>query len=59
MLTKLAIIIPAYKAAYLDRTLDSLSQQTDKEFSIYIGDDNSPYDLEHNIPIFRTIRHYL
>ena len=45
MLTKLAIIIPAYKAAYLDRTLDSLSQQTDKEFSIYIGDDNSPYDL--------------
>lgn len=46
MSNKLAIIIPAYKNAYFDKTLESLSLQTDKNFSVYIGDDNSPYDLE-------------
>ena len=41
----LAIIIPAYKGAYLKRTLDSLVQQTNKNFSVYIGDDCSPENL--------------
>lgn len=46
MSNKLAIIIPAYKAAFFDKTLDSLSRQTDKNFKVYIGDDDSPHDLE-------------
>ena len=46
MSSKLAIIIPAYKDAYFDKTLESLARQTDKNFSVYIGDDNSPHDLE-------------
>lgn len=45
MPNKLAIIIPAYKDTYLDETLNSLLRQTNKDFSIYIGDDNSPYNL--------------
>lgn len=42
----LAIIIPAYKGEYLDKTLNSLSRQTDQRFTLYIGDDNSPYPLK-------------
>lgn len=43
---ELAVVIPAYKDVYLNNTLQSLSLQTDKNFSVYIGDDNSPYNLE-------------
>ena len=60
----LAIIIPAYKGAYLKRTLDSLVQQTNKNFSVYIGDDcrrlafgshyvtsiSYPLQIRHNPP---------
>ena len=42
----LAIVIPAYKSTYLSQTLDSIANQTDKRFHLYIGDDCSPYDLE-------------
>lgn len=42
---KLAIIIPAFKETYLRETLNSLYLQTNKNFTVYIGDDNSPYDL--------------
>ena len=41
----LAIVIPAYKADFLDTTLKSIAQQTNKQFTLYIGDDNSPDDL--------------
>ena len=41
----LAIIIPAYKAQFLEMALSSLSHQTNKDFRVYIGDDHSPYDL--------------
>ena len=44
---KLAIVIPAYKAKYLGMTLESINKQTDKRFHLYIGDDNSPEDLDH------------
>ncbi|WP_447770482.1 glycosyltransferase family 2 protein [Sphingobacterium faecium] len=44
--SKLAIIIPAYKAEYLEATLASLQKQTDSRFTIYVGDDCSPYDLK-------------
>lgn len=42
----LAIIIPAYKSSFLKETLDSLAKQTNKNFTLYIGDDCSPYDLQ-------------
>jgi glycosyltransferase involved in cell wall biosynthesis len=41
----LAIVIPAYKGQYLEAALMSISNQTDKDFIVYIGDDYSPYHL--------------
>ena len=38
----LAIIIPFYKLTYFEETLQSLANQTDKRFKVYIGDDSSP-----------------
>ncbi len=46
VMNDLAIIIPAYKIDFFDKTLDSLARQTCKNFNVYIGDDNSPYDFE-------------
>lgn len=40
----LAIIIPYYKLTFFDETLQSLANQTDKRFKVYIGDDASPED---------------
>lgn len=42
----LAIIIPVYKIDFFDRTLASLSKQTCKDFTVYVGDDCSPNDFE-------------
>lgn len=47
MKKNLAIIIPAYKIDFLKDALDSISQQTCKNFTVYVGDDNSPYNLEN------------
>lgn len=41
----LAIIIPAFKLKYFSKTLQSIANQTNKNFNLYIGDDNSPADL--------------
>lgn len=41
----LAIIIPAYKPDFLEQTLESVLNQTDKGFSLYIFDDASPADI--------------
>lgn len=49
----LAIVIPAYKADYLEKTLSSLALQTSKEFSVYIGNDASPYDLDSIIEKYK------
>jgi len=38
----LAIVIPYYKIPFFDATLQSLANQTDKRFHVYIGDDASP-----------------
>ncbi|MGC4041469.1 MAG: glycosyltransferase [Flavobacterium sp.] len=38
----LAIVIPYYKSAYFEQTLQSLENQTNRQFSVYIGDDASP-----------------
>lgn len=40
----LGIIIPYYKLTFFEATLQSLADQTDKRFSVYIGDDASPED---------------
>lgn len=42
---QLAIIIPAYKKSFLKETLDSIAAQTCQDFTLYIGDDCSPYEL--------------
>ncbi|KAF2509240.1 glycosyltransferase family 2 protein [Flavobacterium zhairuonense] len=45
MENNLAIIIPAYKADFLDDALQSIANQTCKRFTLYIGDDCSPNNL--------------
>ncbi|SHL54194.1 glycosyltransferase family A protein [Flavobacterium xanthum] len=37
----LAIVIPYYKLSFFEETLQSLANQTDKRFKVYIGDDAS------------------
>lgn len=43
MTNKLAIIIPFYKLTFFEATLQSLAHQTDKRFTVYIGDDASSH----------------
>ncbi len=38
----LAIVIPYFKYTFFEATLESLANQTDKRFKVYIGDDASP-----------------
>lgn len=45
ILNKLAIIIPAYKETFLEQALESIASQTCQDFTVYVGDDCSPYDL--------------
>lgn len=52
---KLAIIIPAYKEKYFEKTLHSLAMQTNKDFTLYIGDDFSPFDLKKISDKFKDI----
>ena len=52
LMKSLAIIIPAYKNTYLHAALDSISKQTSKDFTVYIGDDCSPYDLKSIVEEF-------
>lgn len=42
----LTIIIPYYKIAFFKETLQSLENQTYKNFKLFIGDDNSPENPE-------------
>lgn len=51
----LAIIIPAYKSDFLDAALGSIVNQTCKNFTVYIGDDCSPYDLYSIIKPYEQI----
>lgn len=45
MAKQLAIIIPAYKDSFLRQALDSIAAQTCQDFTLYIGDDCSPYNI--------------
>lgn len=42
----LSIIIPYFKLTFFEETLQSLANQTDKCFKVYIGDDASPENPE-------------
>lgn len=42
----LAIVIPYYKLLFFEATLQSLANQIDKRFTVYIGDDASPENPE-------------
>lgn len=53
MQKSLAIVIPAYKPDYLDKTLASLAKQSCREFVLYIGDDASPYDIKSIVDQYR------
>lgn len=44
----LAIVIPYYKLTFFEETLQSLANQTDKRFMVYIGDDAS-YESPHHL----------
>lgn len=43
-MNKIAIVIPYYKKNYFTKTLESLANQTDNRFNVYVGNDNSPED---------------
>ena len=49
----LAIVIPFYKLNFFEKTLFSLSSQTNKNFSVYIGNDASPDDP---LPVINTFK---
>jgi len=62
-MSKLAIVIPAYKSVFFDRALFSIANQTNKEFTLYIGDDCSPdnlysYVIKYENIINITYRHF-
>ena len=44
-MSTLAVIIPAFKSKYLTQSLQSLADQSDKDFTVYVGDDASPDDI--------------
>lgn len=48
----LAIVIPYYRKTFFKEALQSLSDQTDKRFNVYIGDDASPADPKEFIKQF-------
>lgn len=54
MRKKLAIIIPAYKATFLEHALSSIAAQSCQNFTVYIGDDCSPNDLYSIISKFES-----
>ena len=53
---KLAIVIPAYKIGHLRQSLESIFDQTDQRFNLYIGDDGSPEPIGDIIREFQGRR---
>lgn len=49
---KLAIVIPAYKDLFLEKALSSLANQTCKDFTVYVGDDASPFRVKEIVDSF-------
>lgn len=52
MNTNLALVIPAYKSDFFRDTLQSIYDQSDQRFSLYIFDDASPNDLKSIVDEF-------
>lgn len=52
---ELAIVIPYYKNKFFESTLQSLVDQTDQRFNVYIGDDASPVSPTNIIDSFATL----
>lgn len=50
----LAVIIPAYKARFFADALRSLRDQTCRDFTVYVGDDASPENLQAIVDAFST-----
>ncbi|MGN6802734.1 MAG: glycosyltransferase family 2 protein [Ginsengibacter sp.] len=53
MHNKLAIIIPAFKARYFNRCLQSIASQTNRNFTVYIGDDASVETIERIVARYK------
>ncbi|MCE6992753.1 glycosyltransferase [Dyadobacter sp. CY323] len=50
----LAIVIPAYKSAFFDAALASIAGQTNRRFTVYVGDDCSPENLQPIISSYES-----
>lgn len=48
------IVIPFFKITYFHQTLESLAKQTNKNFHVYIGNDNSLDDPEQLLKRYKT-----
>lgn len=53
---KYTFLLPAYKTKYLKEALDSLLDQTYKDFKIIVSDDNSPEDIRGIVDSFDDVR---
>lgn len=53
-MTNLAIVIPAYKSVFLAKTLQSLAEQTCKDFNVYIGNDAGDIEIETIVRSFEN-----
>lgn len=50
----LAIVIPFFKLDFFSKTLNSLANQTNKEFNVYIGNDNSLENPKYLLEEFKN-----
>ena len=50
----LAIVIPYYKRTFFEATLQSLANQTNKQFRVYIGNDASPENPDVLLEIYKN-----
>jgi glycosyltransferase involved in cell wall biosynthesis len=51
--SQLAVIVPAFRTRYLERSLQSIVAQTDKRFNLYVFDDASPEPIESMVRKFQ------
>ncbi len=51
----LAIVIPAYKLVFFREALESIANQTCKDFTLYVGDDGSPDDIYSILEQYKNI----
>lgn len=48
-MSRLAVIIPAYKASFLKACIDSFAAQSNQDFHLYVFNDASPENIDHII----------